>query len=128
LSAISLSAVSAVRDAQERLREAHQHDALLRGESVLLQEGLDAGLAFAPAAGRDDERDRLAANCFAIGVGQPREREQFGDDGFLVCEVMWIDRTPGSGVELAVDGTQEPECGGVAHPSILAARARRRAR
>ena len=76
-----------VRNAQQRLGEAHQHHALLRGEAVLLQEGLDAGLALAAAAGRDHERDGVAADRLAVGVGQAREREQLRDDGLLVREV-----------------------------------------
>ncbi len=104
-----------VRDAQQRLGEAHEHHTLLRREPVLLQKGLDPGLALAAAAGRDHERDRVLAHGFAVGGRQSREREQLRNDGFLVGEEACVDGASRGGLESGVVGTQEARRASVLH-------------
>ena len=84
-----------VGDAQQRLGEAHQHDALLRGEAVLLQERLDARLALAARPGGDHECDGVLPDRLALGVGQARERQQLRYDGLLVGEIAPLIARPG---------------------------------
>ena len=63
------------------------------------------------AAGRDDQRDGVLPDRLALGVGQPRERQQLRYDGLLVGQVARVDRPPGRRLELGVVGAQESRRG-----------------
>jgi hypothetical protein len=59
LSAISLSAVAASGDSEQRLGEAHQHHAFARGQVVLAEQRVDATRLALTRAYRDDEIARI---------------------------------------------------------------------
>ena len=87
--------MSCVRDAQQRLGEAHQHDAFLRRQPEAAQERLrSGGLARAPP---DLARERQGAvrDARARGVVEPDARRQLGDRCGLVAAIRPPEGLPG---------------------------------
>ena len=83
-----------VRDAQQRLGEAHQRDALGRGQRVFLQEGVEPALAVALAAHRNDQAARGGGDP-PLRIGRDRG---IGEDlrigRGLILAVRVADRRP----------------------------------
>ena len=105
-----------VRDAQQRLREAHQHDALLRGEVDIAAGRTRCRSCLRAAARGDHERDRVAADRFPLGVGQPHQREQSRRrPSFRPRGTARIDRRPGAESNSARRGAGMPSSGRVGH-------------
>ena len=95
LSAMSLSAVSASGMRKQRLGEAHEHDALLRGEVVLAHESIDPAERAVPLANTGHELARILENPHRLGVGQPRALVERGERCGLVGEIGRRERCPG---------------------------------
>ena len=100
-----------VRDAQQRLGQAHQDHALLRGQVVLAQEGVEAGLRGALAAHGLDEPDRRGPYLGLIRGRQPGLVGQTPDDRVLVAEKVRVDAASDLGVEVGRIAIQEARLG-----------------
>ncbi len=77
-----------VGDAQQRLREAHQDDALLAREAILAHEGVDAGMLGAVGAGGDHEPARDLGGAPALVLGVDGALDQAADEAGFVDQMM----------------------------------------
>ncbi len=83
-----------IGNAQQRLGKAHEGDALLRGQRVFVQEGVDAALADTLPAHRDDEKPRRLGDAIERRGRQLRRGQDLGDDGALVGPVVLAQAQP----------------------------------
>ena len=83
-----------IGDPQQRLGEAHQHDALARAEAVLLQERLDAQLIAAGVADALGQLERARPDARPGRIVDRGELEQLGDAGRLVGAMRGADPDP----------------------------------
>ena len=80
-----------VGDAQQRLGQAHQDHAFLRGQVVLAQEGVEPGALHARSAHAFDQLRGTRRNALACCVGQTRRVGQLAHDLLFVAEIVAID-------------------------------------
>ena len=91
LSAMSRSAVSAIRDSQQGFGEAHEDHAFAGCQTVLTQEGIERTAAAARAAHRLDERQRARSDAARGRIGQPRVIREFSDKCLFFGEITRVD-------------------------------------
>ena len=80
-----------VGDAQQRLRQAHQDYAFLRGQVVLAQERVEAGALHACRAHALDQLRSTRRNALAHRIRQTRRVRELAHDLLLVAEIVAVD-------------------------------------
>ena len=114
-----------VRDAQQRLGEAHQHDAFARGEVVLAQQRVDAARLALPAADRLDEGRGRNPHASGLPGRQRRALDERRERRRFVGEVA-LGEFGAERRRRGVRGVEQPatngRVGGADHaPSLVAA-------
>ena len=110
-----------IGDAQQGLRQAHEHHAFLRGQVVFLKKGLDALAAGAAIAHAHDQIAGPLANPSAGGGIQRRLLQQRGGVRVFIVEIGGGHGQPPGGGYGDAFGKQPPLRGAV-HARSIAAR------
>src|SRR5262249_45339003 len=84
-----------VGNAQERLGEAHQDDALLGGEGILVHEGVNATVRVTVGPRRPHQPSRQLGDARALLGGGGSSNAQFGDELGLIRQERGRDLLPG---------------------------------